>query len=72
MNSFDALRARVEYPAAWRPDPGESLVGEAVGWSEYSKVDPASGETRECQILVVRDEAGVEHGVWCWHSILRQ
>jgi hypothetical protein len=44
MNSseYDALRSRVEYPAAWRPEPGETTVGEAEGWSDFEKTDPQS------------------------------
>jgi hypothetical protein len=72
VSRFDALRARVEYPASWRPESGDTLLGEAVGWSDYEKTDPISKETKTCRILTVRDESGLEHGVWLWHSVLRQ
>jgi len=29
----DALRSAVEFPEAWKPEPGETLVGEALGWA---------------------------------------
>jgi hypothetical protein len=70
-NTYDGLRAQVEYPESWRPEPGDTIVGEAVAWSDYHKTDETSGEEKTCKILTLRDEAGVEHGIWCWHSILR-
>jgi hypothetical protein len=54
-----------------RPEPGDTLVGESGGWSTFEKTDPESGEKKTCEILTVRDRDGVEHAVWCWHSILK-
>jgi hypothetical protein len=70
-SDFDALRSRVEYPPAWRPEPGETAVGEAESWADFSKADPESGETKSCRILTLRGEDGTKVSVWCWHSILR-
>lgn len=49
--SLDRLRTQVEYPESWRPEPGDTLVGTAVAWSTFEKTDPATQETKECQIL---------------------
>jgi hypothetical protein len=69
---LDALRAQVDYPTSYRPEkPGDAVAGEAIAWSDFEKTDERSGERKSCRILTIRDEAGVEHAVWCWHSVLR-
>jgi hypothetical protein len=68
---LDRLRAQVEYAPSWRPEPGDTIVGTAIAWSTYEKQDPASGEKKQCPILAVRDQAGAEHAIWCWHAVLR-
>jgi hypothetical protein len=67
---YEALAAETEreHAEAWRPKPGDVLVGEYVrrdsGVSSY--------DGRSHPIAVVRDRAGKEWGVWAFHTVLRQ
>jgi hypothetical protein len=65
-NRLARLKGQVEYPESWIPEPGATLVGEVVKW-DTGTTD--TGTTQE--ILVVRDQDGVEHSVWTWAAQLR-
>ena len=67
---YTSLAAKVEYPEAWKPNEGDTLVGEAVGW-ETVTIDK-DGEERACEVLRLRIQDGTEHSVWCWHAVLRR
>jgi hypothetical protein len=66
---FARLQAEVEYPEAWKPEPGETLVGLAVRWEEVTL--DRDGDERTCHVLTVRTQDGSERSVWCWHFVLR-
>ncbi len=74
MNSnkaaYEKLQAAVEYPEAWTPEPGDTLVGEALRW-ETVTVKRDDGDERPCEVLTVRDPAGKEWAVWTWHTVLQ-
>lgn len=63
---YDRLRSLVEFPEAWMPNPGDTLVGEAVRWETVTTRSDATAE-----VLTVRTNEGVERSVWCWHAQLR-
>lgn len=67
--TLDELRASVEYPAAWKPHEGETLVGVAVRWEQVT-IERKGEEPKPCSVLVLRDDDGLEHGVWTWHTVL--
>jgi hypothetical protein len=69
-STLDELRASVEHPVAWKPQPGETLAGEAVRW-EAVTIERQGEEPKPCSVLVIRDGSGVEHGIWTWHTVLR-
>ena len=51
---------------AWKPEPGDELIGTVAGWS--------SGTTRRDEthpILIVELEDGSRIAVWCFYSVLR-
>lgn len=61
----------IEYAEGWRPEEGETLIGEVtgldIGWSKYP---PPSGS--QYPIVTVRDEdSGAEVAVHCFHAALR-
>jgi hypothetical protein len=33
---YSRLAAQVEYPEAWKPEEGDTIVGEVVGWEEVT------------------------------------
>jgi hypothetical protein len=66
---YTSLAAKVEYPEAWKPDEGDTLVGEAIGW-ETVTIDK-DGEERACAVLTVRTQDGTERSVWTWHTVLK-
>jgi hypothetical protein len=63
-----AAQTEHEHPESWRPEPGDVLVGTFV--RRDSGVSSYDGKTYT--IVVIRDENGVEHGVWAFHTALRQ
>jgi len=65
QDRFARLTAKVEYPEAWKPEPGDTIVGEAVRWET---VTPREGE-RSCEVLTLKTADG-ERSVWCWHAVL--
>ena len=67
--AYEKLQASVEYPDAWTPEPGDTLVGEALRW-ETVTVKRDDGD-RPCEVLTLRDPAGKEHNVWTWHTVLQ-
>jgi hypothetical protein len=67
---YTALAAKVEYPEAWKPSEGDTLVGEAIGW-ETVAID-REGEERACEVLTLRTQDGSERSIWCWHAVLRR
>jgi len=67
---FARLQGQVEYPEAWKPEPSETLVGEAVGW-ETVTLD-RDGVDRACEVLTVRTPDGDERSVWAWHTVLQR
>jgi hypothetical protein len=67
---FEKLAAEVEYPEAWMPEPGDTLVGEARRW-ETVTVKRDDGTERPCEVLTIRDQHGTERAVWTWHTVLR-
>jgi hypothetical protein len=69
-DTFDRLKSEVEYPEAWKPEEGESLVGVAVRWEEVT-LDRDGLERRTCDVLTLRTEDGIERSVWTWHFVLR-
>jgi hypothetical protein len=42
-NMTERLRAQVEYPEAWMPERGETLIGEAVAWETVEREDQPAG-----------------------------
>jgi hypothetical protein len=69
-DTFDRLKSEVEYPEAWKPEEGESLVGVAVRWEEVT-LDRDGDEPRTCDVLTLRTEGGIERSVGTWHFVLR-
>jgi hypothetical protein len=67
---YARLASQVERPEAWKPEPGDTLVGEVVRW-ELAEPSGLNDLTRPCDVCVVRDEDGKEHAVWTWHYKLR-
>ena len=67
---YDALLHRVRYPESWKPQPGDTLVGEVVGW-ETVTLRKAGEEPRDVDVLTLRDADNVEHAVWCFHQVLK-
>jgi hypothetical protein len=67
---YEALAAETEreHAEAWRPKPGDVLVG------QYTRRDAgvSSYDGRTHPILVLKDRTGVEHAVWCFHAVLRE
>jgi hypothetical protein len=66
---YERLASQVEKPEAWIPEPGDTLVGEAVQWDAVTI--ERDGSERTCDVLTVRDPAGKEHSVWTWHTVLQ-
>jgi len=68
---LDKLRDTVDRGDSWRPhdDPEHPnpLAGVALEWSSGRTKDG----TRECDILVVRDDEDKVWSVWTWHAALR-
>ncbi len=54
-----------EFPEAWRPDPGDKLVGTLVDVSEYD------GGYGAYPVLVIRGDDGAEHAWHAMHSVAR-
>ena len=67
---YARLAAQVEHPEPWRPEPGDTLVGEIVRW-ELVELNELNNLSLECDVCVIRDEAGKEWAVWLWHYKLR-
>jgi hypothetical protein len=67
---LEKLAAEVEYPEAWMPEPGDTLVGETLRW-ETVTVKRDDGAERPCEVLTVRDQHGAERPVWTWHIVLQ-
>ena len=65
---YDKLKKSVEYPEAWKPEKGDTLVGRALDWET---VTPKPDEDRTCEVLAVRESDGTERSVWCGHAQLR-
>jgi hypothetical protein len=74
QSRFERLKSKVEYPEAWKPEEGDTLVGEAIGWETVS-VSRDDGTERACEVLTVRELArdgeGNERSVWTWQTVLR-
>ena len=69
-NPYDRLTKAVEYPEAWTPEPGDTLVGEALGW-ETVTVKRDDGTERPCEVLTLRGQDGKERAIWTWHTVLQ-
>ncbi len=67
---YARLAAQVEHPEPWRPEPGDTLVGEIVRW-ELVEPNELNNLSRECDVCVIRDEEKKEWAVWLWHYKLR-
>jgi hypothetical protein len=68
--TLDELTSEVEYPPAWKPAEGETLAGVAIRW-DHVTIERKDQEPRPCAVLVLRDAKGTQHGVWCWHTVLK-
>lgn len=70
---YEKLRARVEYPDAWRPQTGSpsTLIGVVTAETEIPFTDLATSEERQQAALGVRDEDGKEWSVAAFHAVLR-
>ena len=55
-----------EFAEAWRPDPGDKLVGEIVELGQRSGYDDEL-----YPIVTVRQDDGVELAAHCFHTVLR-
>jgi hypothetical protein len=65
-NTAERLRAQVEYPEAWMPEPGQTLIGEALAWETVERDEQPS-----CEVLTLRDQDGKNWSVWTWHTVLK-
>lgn len=65
MSLLDQLNA--DYPEAWRPDPGESILGEVV---EISSRETEYGRYRI--IVLKRDGDGARLAIHAFHQVLEQ
>jgi hypothetical protein len=68
---FERLKNQVEYPEAWKPEQGDTLVGEALKW-ETVTIERDGEENRACDVLTLRDKTGKEWAVWTWHFVLQK
>jgi hypothetical protein len=48
------------------PEPGQTLVGEAVGRETVQR----EGQP-DCDVYTIRDQSGKEWAVWTWHTVLK-
>jgi hypothetical protein len=69
-DAYDRPASQVEHPEAWLPEPGATLVGDAVRWDEVSF--ERDSEKRACDVLTLRTQDGTERSVWTWHFVLRE
>lgn len=63
MSSLDD-RLNADYAPAWRPDPGDRVVGEVVGITERQ------GEYEPYPIVTVRRDDGKEFAIHAFHTVL--
>lgn len=53
-----------EYAPAWRPEPGDKVIGEIIALSERE------GDYGPYPIVTIRDDNGGEHALHCFHGVL--
>jgi hypothetical protein len=73
-DTYERLRAEVEFPEAWRPQAGSptTLIGEVTAETEIPFTDLATSEERRQAAFVVRDQDGKEWSVAAFHAVLRK
>ena len=53
-------------PPAWKPEPGDVLLGSFIGW-----VTVTARFEKKHQIALVQDTSGARYSVWCSPKMLR-
>jgi hypothetical protein len=66
---YTRLASQVEYPEAWKPDEGDTIVGEVVNWEEVTLTGDDDKE-RSCQVMTLRTQEK-DRAVWLWHTVLQ-
>jgi hypothetical protein len=64
-DTYAELAAQVEFPEAWIPTKGETLVGQVVSWENVNRDD------KTCPVIVVKTPDGVDRSFWLWHAQAR-